>query len=244
MEQDKIIENLRQETGNIVEDLIKQGLSSLEHIPDSRDGSSFTLLTSPEIFKQKNTLLVVSGIPEEAGVWSYTLLSSGRKEETSMKRYFQMVKKLGWGMIALNPHGRGFEGGKDEYLFQLGEAFYLLQSQSNISNVAILCFSAGGSVAFEFLNQHPDVVPMVKKIILIDSTPPPFTKSSLHMDVLKLLTKTTLYGLIDKKNKLSTYATLTASVLKINPNPVNAHFHGELPNLLLPEVEKHLKELL
>ena len=82
--QQEMLEKLKQKTKTIVNEMQNNKLAKYLECIDRRNNSSFNVLTSPQLEDKDKILLVVSGIPEEAGVWSYTLLSQNRQEETSM----------------------------------------------------------------------------------------------------------------------------------------------------------------
>jgi len=240
--QKEMLEDLRRTTMEIVNDLERERLAEYLECRDERDGSQFNVLISPGAVQKERTIIVISGIPEEAGVWSYTLISQGKREEASMRRYFEMVKRLDWGMIALNPHGRGRIGDEEEYLFQLETILKLLLGENPERCIVFLCFSAGGSVLFSFLNTHTEIAARTAGTILIDTTPPPLSAGSIRKEVKDVLSKTVLYGLKDRKNNLSPYASTTSTVLGISQIPVRGDMHGDLPSLLVGDVEKHLKQ--
>ncbi len=234
--------DFRKITGQIVAELKDA------HLADYLDfqvpgASGFKVLASQEVFDLTKILLLVSGIPEETGVWSYTLLQMGREDDSSMRPYFEMARNLGWGIIALNPHGGGIERGKSEYHLQMETVLGRLFEDDPSKTVVTLCFSAGGGMVFEYLNQHRAMAGKVSGAILIDTPPPPLLKRSLTAEVQALIKKTLLFGLEDEKGKLSMWARATASVLGIGPVPVKAAWHGELPNLLIDEVAGFLKRV-
>jgi len=173
-------------------------------------------------------------------VWSYTLLEMGRREESSMRPYFEMAQEIGWDVIALNPHADGIERDRSEYHLQLDAVLSRAYRDAPATKVAFLCFSAGGGMVFEYLNQHPDVAASICGVILIDTTPPQVLKRLLTSEVRQLLSRTVLYGLEDEKNRLSMWARATASTLGISAIPVRASWHGEMPNLVVGQVSRHL----
>jgi len=241
MQQKGMLDEFRAITLELVTELRKEKLADYCECIDGLNGSQSKLLVSPEAMNRKEVLLIVSGIPEEAGVWSYTLLQHGRRNDSSMRPYFEMAREVNWGLVALNPHGRGIEGGRPEYHRQLGIVLRLLYRDMPTRTVVVLCFSAGGSVLFEFLNNHSDLAERISGVLLIDTTPPPFGKRMLTNEVQRLLSRTVLYGLEDDQNGFSARATATASVLGLRPKPIRAALHGELPNLLVDEVASYLR---
>ena len=238
-----MLEVFRKQTSEIVTELKREGLAEFHECATSEGGPSFNVLLSPGALDRQKVILVVSGIPEETGVWSYTLLQQERPQDASMGPYFELARSLDWGIIALNPHGGGREGDRSEYHRQLQSVLQLLLGAGSPRTVVLVCFSAGGSIAFEFLDQHPELAGKIGSAILIDTTPPPLIKRRIKQEVKDLLLRTVLYGLEDEDRKMSAWASATSSVLGLSPKPIKAALHGELPNLLVGEVERMLKEL-
>ncbi len=240
--QDKILNALRQKTLTLVEEMIKNHLAESLDFTNENNGTEFRVLITPDILQKNNIVLIVSGAPEEAGVWSYTLLSRGRTEETSMENYFKMARDTGWGMIALNPHGRGKEEGKEEYLMQLETVLQLINTNQPKKNILLFCFSAGGPVVLELLNNHPEVAETIQTILLVDTTPPPLTKKMFSEGLKKVLTNTTLFGLQDENDVINPWVSVTSSILGLEPVLVKAEMHGEMPSKVLIKVKKLLSE--
>ncbi len=242
MAENQLLAPFREATAKIVAGLQKDSLAELQTLYAQDEDISFTVLTSKEAMGAKQILLIVSGIPEETGVWSYTLLQLGRLKEASMGAYFEMARKHGCGVIALNPHGNGVEGKSSEYHLQLKTVLSLLSRKPQDRTVTILCFSAGGGMTVEFLNGQADLARSITNMVLIDTTPPPLSRRMISKDVQQLLGRTILFGLEDEQEKISYMAQATASVLGLHPTPVRAKLHGELPNLLIGEVDAALSE--
>lgn len=239
-QQEKVLDKLRQNTLQIVDEMVEKHLVEYMACTDENSGTDFRVLTTPDVVKKHNILLIISGAPEETGAWSYTLLSRGRTEETSMKSYFKMAHETGWGMIALNPHGKGKEEGREEYFIQLETVLRLLNKEKPGKNIMLFCFSAGGSVAIEFLNNHPELAENVQAMLLVDTTPPPLTKKMLSKELKTILTNTFLFGLQDTTGAISSWATITSSILGIEPKPVMADLHGEMPEKVKSEVKNKM----
>ncbi len=241
-EQNQIIAALRKKTLTLVEKMTKNHLAEYLDFTNENNGTAFRVLITPDVLQKNNIVLIVSGAPEEAGVWSYTLLSRGRTEETSMENYFKMARDTGWGMIALNPHGRGKEEGKEEYLMQLETVLQLINANQQKKNILLFCFSAGGPVVLEFLNTHPAMAEIIGAMLLVDTTPPPLTKKMLSEGLKKVLINTTLFGLQDENNVINPRVSVTSSILGLEPVPVKAGIHGEMPSKVIKEVQKLLSE--
>jgi len=238
-------DSFRDETSQIVRKLEQEGLA--EMIALRREGdenrATFEVLASIGALEKERALVIVSGTPEETGVWSYTLLKMGRREESSMRPYYEMAQRIGWGVVALNPHANGVERDRLEYRIQLGAVLSRLYRGSQATRIAFLCFSAGGGIVLEYLNEHRDTAESVCGVILVDTTPPPVVRRQLTDEVRQLLSRTVLYGSEDKQERLSMWARATASVLGLQPIPVRASWHGEMPNLVVEKVGRHLASL-
>ena len=238
-------DGLRNEASRIVRQLQQEGLAEMIPFPRNGggDGAVFEVLASIGAFEKEQVLVIVSGIPEETGVWSYTLLNMGRAEEASMRPYFKMAQRIGWGVIALNPHANGVEQDRSEYHLQLDVVLSAFHQNARAASITFLCFSAGGGMVLEYLNQHRHTARSTCGVILVDTTPPPVMKRLLTDETQQLLSRTVLYGLEDERRKLSMWARATAATLGIPPIPVRASWHGEMPNLVVDKVGRHLASL-
>ncbi len=241
-EQTQIIAALRKKALSLVGEMIDKHLVEYLDFTNEDNGTSFRVLISPDVLQKDTIVLIVSGAPEEAGVWSYTLLSRGRTEEASMESYFRIAQEAGCGMIALNPHGRSKEEGREEYLLQLEAVMHLLDSGQQEKNIILFSFSAGGPVVLEFLNSNPGATEKIKALFLVDTTPPPLTKKMISDDLKKVLSNTVLFGLQNESGEINPWVTVTSSILGLEPVPVNAEIHGEMPSKVQNEVQKSLSE--
>ncbi len=229
-------DRLREKTREIVKGLQQEGLVRYIELTEPQTGECFTILAAPGATAFDRLLLVVSGVPEAAGVWSHALLSQGRVEESSMRDYFIMTQKHNWAMLALNPHGKG-EANRQAYRGHLDATLGFLALEDSRRLIKILCFSAGGAVVTEYLNQKTHVAERIDSLILIDPVPPAIKKSKISPELRDLLDRSVLYGIEDPPDHLAPWATLAGSVLGMPVKSVKAQLHGELPHLLLSDVE-------
>jgi pimeloyl-ACP methyl ester carboxylesterase len=196
-------------------------------------------LASPGVTSFDRLLLVVSGVPEAAGVWSHELLSLDRVEESSMRNYFLMTQKNNWAMLVLNPHAEG-EANRQAYRRHLDATLGFLALEESRRLIKILGFSAGGTVVTEYLNQKPHVAERIDSLILVDPVAPTLKKSTISHELRDLLDRSVLYGMKDTADTPAPWAALAGSILGIPVNTVEAQLHGELPHRLLGEVEATL----
>ena len=185
----EMLQAFKRAADKIVADLEADGVAEQVSFFTLGEGAP-PLLMTPGAFTREQLIILISGIPESTGVWSYTLLQQGKKRETSMEPYFKMARSLGWGLVALNPHGGGTEGTRGDYGKQLDGLVHNLHEINIVKDLYIICFSAGGSVLVEYLNQRDGLAESVRRMVLIDTTPPPLTKGNLKAEVRALLDRT------------------------------------------------------
>ena len=70
---------------------------------DHRAAKPYWILATPGAFDKRLMVVAVLGHPEPVGVWSCTLLSQGRLDESSMEPYFREFGKRDLGLVAINP---------------------------------------------------------------------------------------------------------------------------------------------
>lgn len=157
-----------------------------------------------------------------------------------MRPYFELARRIDWGIIALNPHAKGIEGDSTEYHRQLGRVLGSLFEGGRAGIVVPFCFSAGGAMLLTYLNKNADGASNIASIILADTTPPPLMKKQLKPEVRALIDKSILFGCEDENQKIGMWAAATSAVLGLKIHPVKADLHGAVPNLLLNEVEQFL----
>ena len=78
---------------SVEEDLLERKIIVKQTFRDLDKNQDYYLISTPDIFKKDNIFIIVSGHPEIAGIWSNTLLSEGRIEESSMDSYFKAFYK-------------------------------------------------------------------------------------------------------------------------------------------------------
>ncbi|MFH1964996.1 MAG: hypothetical protein ABIJ42_05585, partial [Acidobacteriota bacterium] len=191
-------------------------------------------------------LVVCSGYPEHAGVWSYTLLDKsleepGWFEKTSMEPYFRDLYGTDIGLIVLNPHAEGLKKIPDEsldiYLSQLQRVYeYRCSKRAGGAKIVLLGFSLGGEVVLRFLQTHRRYTEFTKGLILIDPVPPTIGRQNMYPDLLELVDKALFYGVGDSEGRPEKLAEFTKQILHITPQVISCQYHGEMPNRVWPNV--------
>jgi len=131
----------------------------------------------------------------------------------------------------------GVRANRPAYRAHLDATLAFLALEDSRRLIKILCFSAGGAVVTEYLNQKTHVAERIDSLILIDPVPPAIRKSKVSPALRDLLDRSMLYGIEDQPDQPTPWATVAGSVLGMPVKSVKAHLHGELPHLLLGDVE-------
>lgn len=241
------LEALNAKADQILQELISEGSGKYISLP----GEATKLPASANIETAESIVIVCSGYPEVSGVWSYMLLEQSVRqkellEKTSMAPYFREIPK-GVGLIILNPHGEELktppEASIPVYLSQL-EQLYKYFTQSGNVRLMLLGYSLGGDVILRFLQEHLTYVNRTHKLIFIDPTPPSIGRRKLEPKVLELVDQALFYGLCDEKGHPGEFAEFTKMRLKIQPDLVPCESHGEMPNLIWPQLQKELQTII
>lgn len=241
------LEKLNSQANQILIDLEKEGKCSFISLNDNvKLPASFNI-------KSANYIMVIcSGYPENAGVWSYTLLEESEREQdklakTTMAPYFEELPDQ-VGVVVLNPHEgelisppEASEASIEIYISQLNQVLEYFKN-SDVSFI-LLGFSLGGDVILQFLSQYPQFIGKISKLIFIDPTPPSLGRRKLKPELLDLVDSALFYGLSDLDGNPGEFAEFTKMRLKIKPELVPCESHGEMPNLILTRLCEELKNL-
>ncbi len=233
---------LNQKAAGVIEELENQEIAKYFSIP----GENFSLPASSNIETVQRILVVCSGYPEHAGVWSYTLLDKSLAEpewfeKTSMEPYFRDLYDTDIGLIVLNPHAEELKKIPDEsldiYLLQLQRVYeYICYKQAEGVRIVLLGFSLGGEVVLRFLQTHPRYAEFTKGLILIDPVPPTTGRQNMYPALLELVDKARFYGVGDSEGRPEKLAEFTENILNIAPRVFSCKYHGEMPNRVRPDV--------
>ena len=105
-------------------------------------------MITPNAFDKKLVAIAVLGYPEQAGVWSYTLLRQSRISESSMEPYFHEFGKHDFGLLAINPNFLGPDIEGDSFIYQLER---VISDIADDKKIGFIGFSMGGKILVEFL---------------------------------------------------------------------------------------------
>ncbi|MBF0287183.1 MAG: hypothetical protein HQM14_05135 [SAR324 cluster bacterium] len=241
------LQELDTKADKILEKVINQGLAKYISVPEL----NIKLPASINVENNKYVMIVCSGYPEHAGVWSYTLLEESRHGKGSLKKismecYFQEIPEQ-IGIVVMNPHAEKLEMQPHDsiaiYVSQL-KALCRYLTQSKSIKLLLMGYSLGGEGIIQFLQQNPDQLDRIHKLILIDPTPPSLGRRKLAPKVLELVDHAFFYGLCDQEGKPGEFAELTKMRLKITPHLIPCDLHGAMPNLVWPLIQKDLQTII
>ena len=220
---------LRKITDHIVAGMIAANVARKKFHIDKRVGKEYWNLVTPGAFDKKLVVIAILGYPEQAGVWSYTLLSRARIDESSMEPYFREFGQHGIGLVAINPNLLNFDIEGDSFIYQLQQ---VIADSAGDKKIGFIGFSMGGKIVVEFLQQHPELLCRVAGLVLIDPTLP----NRLEVgNIRRLLDNDTM--LIASQSDVHSPGEMASVLLEI-PKISLPGIHGEMPNKSLGEVIK------
>ncbi len=226
---------LRKITDQIIANMISSNLAQKKVYTDNRLGKEYFNLVTPNAFEKTLITIAVLGYPEQAGVWSYTLLSQSRKAESSMEPYFYEFIKNDFGLIAINPNCIAPDIKGDSFIYQLDKVIADIASDKKIGFIG---FSMGGKIVVDFLQKRPELLDRTAGLVLIDPT------LSNRLDVgniRPLLDTHTL--LIASKGEDYSPGDIASALLQI-PKISIPGIHGEMPNKALPQIINFYQQYL
>lgn len=237
---------LNHKASKVIKELEKEGIAKYFSVP----GENVSLPATSNIETVECIVMVCSGYPEHAGVWSYTLLDKSVEEpgwfkKTSMEPYFRDLYNTGIGLIVLNPHVEELkripDASLDIYLSQLQQLFnYIYSTRAVGVKFVLLGFSLGGEVILRFLHTYPRYTEYIKGLILIDPVPPSISRPNMSPELSALVDKMSFYGFGDLKGRPGELTEFTQKILRITPEVVSCQYHGEMPNLVWPRIFQSL----
>ncbi|MBF0236397.1 MAG: alpha/beta hydrolase [SAR324 cluster bacterium] len=212
---------------------------------------SFSLPASPDIESRKQVLIIASGYPEHAGVWSYTLLEKSIqaqewRNKASMESWFERFYQSSTGIIVLNPHHPLKQPPEDSlpvYLAQLTAIYQRLMGLPNIPDIALMGYSLGGDVILRFLQEFPQYIAQTKGLVLVDPSPPQTGRRKMVPELARLMDHATLYGMMNEEGLPGEFAEIAKMRLKLTPELVQCQYHGEVPSVVLNLVCDQLNQL-
>ncbi len=224
---------LKKAANHIVANMLAANVAEKKFYCDERRSKEYWNLVTPNAFDKKLVAIAVLGYPEQAGVWSYTLLSQARIDESSMELYFHEFSQHDIGLVAINPNFLGPDIEGDSFIYQLERVISDIAADKKI---AFIGFSMGGKILVEFLQQRSELLNRVAGLALIDPTLP----NRLDVgNIRRLLDNDTL--LIASQSDVHSPGEIASALLGI-PKISFPGIHGEMPNKALGEVIKFYKK--
>ena len=218
---------LQKRTDNIVANILAANVAEKKIYTDERVGKEYWNLITPGVFGKKLVVIAVLGYPEQAGVWSYTLLRQSRIAESSMEPYFRGFAERNFGLIAINPNSLGPDIEGDSFIYQLERVVADIAPNKRIG---LMGFSMGGMIVVDFLQEHPELLDRVSGLVLIDPT----LSNRLQVgNIRRLLDNDTL--LIASQGEVTSPGEIASVLLEI-PKISFSGIHGEMPNKALAEI--------
>ena len=223
---------LKKTTDNIVANILAANVAEKKFYTDERVGKEYWNLATVDAFDKKLIVIIVSGYPERAGVWSYTLLRQSRVSESSMERYFREFAKHDIGLIAINPNflAPDIEGGS--FVYQLERVIADIATDKKIGFIG---FSMGGKILIEFLEKHLELLERVVGLALIDPTLPGRLKVE---NIRRLLDNDTLLIASDGENSPGEISSVLLEISKVSFSGI----HGEMPTKSIEPIIKFYEE--
>ena len=212
---------------SIEKDLLERRIIVKQTYRDLDKNQDYYLISTPEVFKKDYIFIIVSGHPEIAGVWSNTLLSEGRIEESSMESYFKAFYKENWGLVALNPHYIEDDLVGTNYFNQLGKIIEVTTPETRFGFIG---FSMGGRIIYNFLNINKS---LVKKVIAIAQIDPVIQSFNWDKNIINSLENRTI--LFASSTDQYRFGAIASTLLDISSIPVEG-IHGALPSRCLESI--------
>ena len=217
---------MRAAADNVVAGLLADGVAEKVEFCGS-DGTEYWNLASPDAFSKKLIVITILGYPEEAGVWSYSLLREGRVDESSMRAYFEGFGRAGIGMIAINPN---YPKPDIEGLLFHDQLERLANRIGSDQQLGFIGFSMGGKILLEFLQRHEELHARTTGVALIDPTLP---HRASAQNLRLLLDNKTL--LISSEDERMSPGKIAEALLEIDSLSFPGA-HGEMPSMATGEV--------
>lgn len=218
---------LRKMADQIVADIVARDVAEKKFYPDERVGRQYWNLITPGAFERRLVIIAALGYPEQAGVWSYTLLRRSRIAESSMEQYFRQFAERDFGLVAINPNFFGPDIKGDSFIYQLER---VVADIGPGRKIAFLGFSMGGKIVVDFLQDRPELLSRVAGLVLIDPT----LSNRLEVgNIRRLLDSDTL--LIASRGEVTSPGEIASTLLEI-PKITFSGIHGEMPNKALPTI--------
>ncbi len=218
---------LKLTTDKIVANMVAANVAEKKFYTDERLGKEYWVLSTPGAFDKKLIVIAALGYPEQAGVWSYTLLRQSRIAESSMEPYFREFAGRDIGLIAINPNSIAPDIEGDSFIYQLEQVVADVGADKKIG---LMGFSMGGMIVVDFLQERPELLDRVSGLTLIDPT----LSNRLEVgNIRSLLDNDTL--LIASQGEVTSPGEIASVLLEI-PKISFPGIHGEMPHKSLTEI--------
>ena len=218
---------LKNVVDKIVADMLAANVAEKKFYTDERADEEYWNLVTPGAFGKELVVIAALGYPEQAGVWSYTLLRQSSVAESSMEPYFREFAEHELGLIAINPNCLSPDIEGDSFIYQFERVVADLGPDQRIAFVG---FSMGGKIVVDFLQDRPGLLVRVAGLVLIDPT---LSNRLEAGNIRQLLDNDTL--LIASEGEITSPGEI-ASVLLGIPKVSFPGIHGEMPNKALAEI--------
>lgn len=224
---------LKQTVDQIVANMLAANVAEKKFYTDQRLGKEYWNLITPGAFDKNLVVIAALGYPEQAGVWSYTLLRESRIAESSMEPYFREFAEHDFGLVAINPNSLAPDIEGDSFIYQLERVVADLGADKKIG---LMGFSMGGMIVVDFLQERPELLDRVSGLVLIDPT----LSNRLEVgNIRSLLDNDTL--LIASQGEVTSPGEIASVLLEI-PKISFDGIHGEMPHKSLAEIIKFYEQ--
>jgi len=220
-------------TDRIVQDMLAANVAEKKFYTDERLGKEYWNLITPGAFDKKLVVIAALGYPEQAGVWSYTLLRQSRIAESSMEPYFRGFAERDFGLIAINPNSLDPDIEGDSFIYQLER---VVADIAGDKRIGLMGFSMGGMIVVDFLQERGELLDRVSGLVLIDPT---LSNRLQVANVRRLLDNDTL--LIASQGEVTSPGEIASVLLEI-PKISFSGIHGEMPHKALAEIIKFYEQ--
>lgn len=218
---------LKETVDQVVANMLAANVAEKKFYTDDRLGKEYWNLITPGAFDKKLIVVAALGYPEQAGVWSYSLLRESRLAESSMEQYFREFAEHDIGLIAINPNSLGPDIEGDSFIYQLERVVADIAADKKMGLVG---FSMGGMIVVDFLQERPELLDRVSGLVLIDPT----LSNRLEVgNIRRLLDNDTL--LIASQGEVTSPGEIASVLLEI-PKISFPGIHGEMPHKALAEI--------
>lgn len=218
---------LKNKAIQLVDTMVAANIAQRKFYTDHRDAKEYPVLTTPNAFDKNLIVIAVLGYPEQAGIWSYTLLRQNRIDESTMEPYFKEFAQNNFGLVAINPNFFVPDIEGDSFIYQLESTIADITPDHKIGFIG---FSMGGRILVEYLQHRPDLLLRLAGLVLIDPTLPNRLELS---NIRSLLDNNTL--LIASHGADPSPGDIAEALLQIPKHQIKG-IHGQMPNKALNKI--------